>query len=576
MSTTLQAGPVDLQLSGIDLRDIRLGGLELVQRLYFAFRDDGWGTVEPVVSNLVTETRADGFTVSFDARAEQNGLAFAAAVTMEGNPDGTIVARMRAEALSACRYNRVGFCVLHPLNCIGGRYRATVGGQTVDSDVFPTAVAPQVIKDGLVWPIVPSYDHLEMELDDGQVIEFQFEGDLFEMEDQRNWTDASLKTYSTPLSLGFPHEAAAGEILEQTVRISFPDLGSRRRAEVPDRSRVTVGYATDGRLPAIGLGLDPDAAPPADDVLELLRQVAPAHLRVDVDAAAASAPARLAAATQVAADLGSAIEVAVVVPADGQIPAAFLQGLAATPIARMLVFLDGAPVSDSGAISRLRETLDGRVPRVPLFAGTDIFFTDLNRGRPDLAGVDGVVFPITPGFHATDDVSLMENVDPQETVVASTRLLYPGLPVAISPVTLLPRFNPHAAPGVEGIPIDPRQADDFAAAWTLGSVARLAQGGAASVTYYETVGPRGIVIDGVPTPSHELFALLAGWQGAQLLDVEVGGPRVFALGLSLDRRRTLLLANPQAGAQEVEVELGEGVEVFRLDGYSTTQIDFGG
>ena len=31
-----------------------------------------------------------------------------------------------------------------------------------------------------------------------------FNGETFEMEDQRNWTDASFKTYCTPLSLPYP------------------------------------------------------------------------------------------------------------------------------------------------------------------------------------------------------------------------------------------------------------------------------------------------------------------------------------------------------------------------------------
>ena len=35
----------------------------------------------------------------------------------------------------------------------------------------------------------------------GGEIVIRFEGDLFEMEDQRNWTDASYKTYSTPLRI---------------------------------------------------------------------------------------------------------------------------------------------------------------------------------------------------------------------------------------------------------------------------------------------------------------------------------------------------------------------------------------
>jgi len=32
------------------------------------------------------------------------------------------------------------------------------------------------------------------------------------MEDQRNWTDASFKTYSTPLALGFPHRSGPDSV----------------------------------------------------------------------------------------------------------------------------------------------------------------------------------------------------------------------------------------------------------------------------------------------------------------------------------------------------------------------------
>ena len=48
---------------------------------------------------------------------------------------------------------------------------------------------------------------------------FNFEGDFFEMEDQRNWTDASFKTYCTPLSLGFPHQARAGSRIAQSFTV---------------------------------------------------------------------------------------------------------------------------------------------------------------------------------------------------------------------------------------------------------------------------------------------------------------------------------------------------------------------
>ena len=42
------------------------------------------------------------------------------------------------------------------------------------------------------------------EIAPGRALEVRFEGEWFEMEDQRNWSDASFKTYSTPLSRALP------------------------------------------------------------------------------------------------------------------------------------------------------------------------------------------------------------------------------------------------------------------------------------------------------------------------------------------------------------------------------------
>ena len=56
-------------------------------------------------------------------------------------------------------------------------------------------------------------------LKSGIEAKFEFEGDLFEMEDQRNWTDGSFKTYCTPLSLGYPFQALAGQSFKQKVTL---------------------------------------------------------------------------------------------------------------------------------------------------------------------------------------------------------------------------------------------------------------------------------------------------------------------------------------------------------------------
>src|SRR5262249_32439416 len=48
----------------------------------------------------------------------------------------------------------------------------------------------------------------------------RFEGDIFEMEDQRNWTDASYKTYCTPLALDYPLPIAKGPRVAKSVPLT--------------------------------------------------------------------------------------------------------------------------------------------------------------------------------------------------------------------------------------------------------------------------------------------------------------------------------------------------------------------
>ena len=50
---------------------------------------------------------------------------------------------------------------------------------------------------------------LRVHLREDAGLRFAFEGELFELEDQRNWTDASFKTYPTPVALSDPRPMTA-------------------------------------------------------------------------------------------------------------------------------------------------------------------------------------------------------------------------------------------------------------------------------------------------------------------------------------------------------------------------------
>ena len=72
-------------------------------------------------------------------------------------------------------------------------------------------------------PVLPFAEMQAMrhEVEPGVWAEVRFAGDIFEMEDQRNWTDASYKTFCTPLRLPFPVEIQAGTRVEQSITLKL-------------------------------------------------------------------------------------------------------------------------------------------------------------------------------------------------------------------------------------------------------------------------------------------------------------------------------------------------------------------
>ena len=69
------------------------------------------------------------------------------------------------------------------------------------------------------------------------------EGDTFEMEDQRNWTDASYKTYVRPLALPWPYLIAKGETIDQKVTLTVS--GSASEIESVESRSLDYSWQTD-------------------------------------------------------------------------------------------------------------------------------------------------------------------------------------------------------------------------------------------------------------------------------------------------------------------------------------------
>jgi hypothetical protein len=495
----LHAGPVSCELDGVDLRYVRAGDVEILRRLYMAVRDRNWGTLPIEIQDVELDDRGDSFRLTFEARHRQGEVDFRWRGELAGGADGSLDYSLDGVADAEFLYNRIGFCILHPAENAGRPYRARTPEGEISGEL-PDTIGPQLWEGGFPKPIFPSFDALEIDLSDRLTARFDLEGDLFETEDQRNWTDASFKTYSTPLQLGYPHRAERGQRIAQRVHLTLIGEPGPPAQAAEEAVRIELGSIL-GTLPELGLVQSSHGGRLSRRETELLRALASDHLRVELELDG-DWRAELERGIETAGALDCRLELAVFVGERAE-PlaelAAALEG-SAVPVARVLVFRAGEHSTPAEVVRDVREQLAPAVGGAPFAGGSNALFTEVNRTNPDPQAVDGIAYAVNATVHAEDDTSVMETPAMHGETVRSARAFSGGLPAHVGPVTFNQRFNPVATgpepeppPGELPPQVDARQCTLLGAAWTLASVKSLAEAGAGSATYFETTGWRGVV-----------------------------------------------------------------------------------
>ena len=569
----LQAGPVSLFYESGDLRYLRLGDREIIRRIYAAVRDRNWGTIPAKISNVDLVDRRDSFRVFYQAEHRTGDIHFTWRAEIVGEASGRIVFTMDGQARTTFLRNRIGFCVLHPiLECAGAGCRVQRADGTLATAQFPQLVAAEQPVPGLSDLAALAHEDAR-----GRWIELKFSGDLFETEDQRNWIDASYKTYCTPLRLPFPAEIRAGQRVQQQVAMEIAGSAIIHAAKDTKTINIEVDDSAPQRLPKLGLGVASGNQPLSDRAKEQLSRLNLAHLRVDLRLGSAEWKQDLARAAGEANALNVPLEVALFLPKDWNALWPEVRTLlrqARRGVARFLVLGEEEKSTTARALGLARQHLADF--RVPVGAGTNADFYQLNQSRPPQNGADFIAWSINPQVHASDLASIAETPEAIRAQITSARAYFPNIPLVVSPVTLRPRFNPVAIgpeppvpPGELPPQVDPRQMSLFGAAWTLAAYKHLAECSLESVTFYETVGGRGLLEsdDGSPVPSkfpsvpagvfpmYHFFRDLAEFTGGETLVSNSSRPlEVNAVVLRNKGSRAILIANLTPGKQPVRIK----------------------
>lgn len=218
--TEVEAGGLSGYVLGPELRYLSHNGLEIVRRIYAAVRNSSWGTPPIRLSAYRLKRAAGGFSFEASGRCrEAGGLDFDVELGANGTSDGVLNVRFEARANVASDVNRIGMCILLATEEYAGRrFQAATTAGPFDG-TLPTLVGPQLIKAGLLCGLFEPFTGLQVRLANDTRASFAFSGDVFEMEDQRNWAEPTYKIYSTPLRLGFPRRIEAGTVVTQTMRL---------------------------------------------------------------------------------------------------------------------------------------------------------------------------------------------------------------------------------------------------------------------------------------------------------------------------------------------------------------------
>lgn len=599
-SLVLEAGPVSVELENGALRYVRYQGVEVIRGIAYLYRDRNWATPAPEISNQQIRKDGGGFEVAYDARIESGGQAFVYRADIRAGADGALRFEVTGRAETEVVANRIGFVVLHPLDGVAGEpVEVTHADGSVEKSRFPRLVSPdQPFFDlrALAHQVVP-----------GVWATCTMEGDAFEMEDHRNWMDASFKTYVRPLSKPRPFTLAPGEELVQRVSLTFRGQPTSRPA--PRERAVTVTLGDEGGpMPQIGLGVPPEEAKPALAAADLMRLLAPNFLVGQLDLRDPAAGSRLEELAALVAAIGGPLTLEIVLPNErppevelldaaadvrdaGLAPAAVV----ASPQEYLKSWQPNERWPEVPPLEAIYDAARRAFPDALIGGGMLSYFTELNRKRPPAGHIDFVTHTMCPIVHDADDRTVMDNLESLPWIAESVRAIAGDRPYRIGPSAIGMRQNPYGAAPVDNVDNrriamainDPRQRGLFGAAWNLGLAAHAARAGVEAVALSAPTGPFGVVYRplaypqpwfedrGGVYPLYHVIRGLAASAGKPWLDaVPSNASAVQAIAWQDSDHIVLWLANLTRAPQRIRVTgvAASEAEVARLDAESFAEV----
>jgi D-apionolactonase len=542
---TLRAGPVEVVFEDGALHSLTALGVEVWRGVMFLYRDAAWRTPAVVLSNLEVAAQADSFSLAFDGVCSMTpSLLWHARV--DGSASGSIRFDVEARPEAELLTNRTGVCVLHPLSAAGARVEIEHTDGRLSRSSLPVLISP--------WQPFTNIRAVRHEFMPGCWANCRMEGDVFEMEDQRNFSDASYKTYSGSNLRAMPYRLAPGDCVRQSAVLTLERCAATPRSRDPRGPSIDVTATRSGRLPRLGLTYAPEAA---------ARSIRPALWHVSIDRRAARETLdEVGRIRDAAATAPVAVELLLRDETEAEHEC--------RELAEQLAVVGAVPESIAVFPTSPRSVSAARAafPRSAIGGGTPWFFTHLNRSTlPD--GLDFVTFRTCPIVHVADDRAVMQTLATLPAIVTTLRARSPQAAMRVGPSSISMTVNPFGAwpEPIPGTPLamaraDSRDEERLGVAWSVGYLAGFASGGAEVVSFSSV-------------HAFQALAWLAPLADARMRTIDVSDDRVVALALETPSGIEIVITN--CGDQPVDVSVrmrGQDRRVQTMAAFDFARVTF--
>jgi D-apionolactonase len=491
----MRAGNIDFLYESGFLRYLKINGTEVLRMIYFAVRDANWGNYKPTFYDEKIDVKKDSFQINYKVKyTERNEDFFKWNISINGLNNNQIHFEITGETLKEFSTNRVGFCVLHPIEKLASQKLEILhsNGEIIEYN-FPKFISPQqpfVDIVGMKWAVEKN----EFELD--------FTGDIFETEDQRNWGDSSYKTYCTPLNLPFPKLMKVGDKVYQKVVF---------KAKInEDTFKLKENLSEKANKFNIGICESIATKTLSKKGIENLKALQLSHYRIEVYFSKLGWKNKLIDQINIANTLEIPLEIVLVLGTeiDKEINEFINATINKNLIIKNIILLNQYELVTNRNTANQIPNLKASFTNTKIGVGTNFNFTEINRNRIDYELADFISISFDPQQHAFDDLTIIENAEAVKYIVESATEIH-NKPIHLSPIFLKRRFNPYATdPAAINIPIenqmDSRQKSVFLANWVDILIKHLAISGVESISIFQTHGQLGVMDDeGNPYPVYE-------------------------------------------------------------------------